>query len=161
MTFEILYTEFYEAIYRFVFRMIGNTESAEDITQETFIKLYKNINPHNTIRNPKAWLYQVAGNLCRDKIKRNNAYRKIIDNIFLKEDTKSNTESNFIESIESDFIRKALKRLSYRDQMLLQLYQDGLSYNDIAEVMDIKRSSVGRMLSRSIEKAEKLFCEKK
>jgi len=152
MKFEELYKTYFEVIYKYSFRILGQTDMAEDMTQETFVKLYDHFNSGQNLNNPKAWLYIVASNLCYNQLRRKKTYHQIIENNFIPNKNESNLEEEFIKQEEQTEIRKALKKLPIRDQMLLQLYQDELSYAEIAEVLKIKKTSVGKLLSRAIKK---------
>jgi RNA polymerase sigma-70 factor (ECF subfamily) len=68
--FHHLYSLYSRAIYNFVFRLIGNTEDAEDLTQETFLKVFSEI---RKLRDPgqfKFWLYRIARNEVYQRVRR-------------------------------------------------------------------------------------------
>ena len=159
MTFEELYNQSYEPIYRFAFRMTGHSAAAEDITQETFLRMYKEMSSENCIKNHRAWLYRVAGNLCKNMLRRRQTLRKIIDSGNGTHERTYQPEENCIKNSDIAIFRKALEKIPLKDRMLLQLYQDGLSYAEIAEAAEINKNSVGKMLSRAIEKAAVLLQE--
>jgi len=138
--------------------MMGQAE-ADDITQETFIKLYNYLNSDNNIRNPKAWLYCVAVNLCRTKLRRINNFRHIINKKLNTCNPVSSVETDYLKKEKINLVKKALKKLSPREQILLQLYREGLSYAEIAETAGVNKNSVGSMLSRAIHKMAKMLKE--
>jgi RNA polymerase sigma-70 factor (ECF subfamily) len=151
MEFDQAYKEYFRQIYIFAYRIIGDKNYAMDITQETFVKLHTYMNGFSSLENPKAWLYRVAANISNNHLKRYSTFNRIISDI--QKDTQyDNTESIIINREEKILIRKALKKLSSKDRTILQLYQDGFSYAEIAEIMDIKKTVVGKTLSRAIEK---------
>ena len=55
-----------ERVYKFAWRMVGNETNAHDIVQETFTKVYFNIQKFDASYQFSTWLYQIALNLCRD-----------------------------------------------------------------------------------------------
>ena len=156
--FEKIYNIHFEKIFRFVYRLIGDLHKAEDITQDTFLKLYNYLKNNENINHPQSWLYQVSANLSKNHIKRNNIYRRLISkNETITTTSDDNLEDNILQSEKISMFRYALKKLSVRDQVLLQLYRDGLSYKEIAEISNVKITSVGKMLSRAISKCTRLI----
>ena len=81
-SFNDLYNQYFEVIYKYSFRLLGHDNIAEDMTQETFVKLYMHLNSDRNLDNPKAWLYRVASNLCYNQLKRTKNYNRIIENHF-------------------------------------------------------------------------------
>ncbi len=57
-------------VYNFIFRMTGNSDEAQDLTQETFIRIWKNINKYDPERNAKAWILAIARNATIDWIRK-------------------------------------------------------------------------------------------
>ena len=151
MEFDQAYKEYYRLIYIFTYRIIGDKNYAMDITQETFFKLHNYMSGSNSLENPRAWLYRVAANIANNHLKRNSTFNRIIRGI--QKDTQyDNFESELINIEEKMLVRNALKKLSSKDRTILQLYQDGFSYAEIADIMNIKKTAVGKTLSRAIEK---------
>lgn len=151
MEFNQAYKEYFRQIFIFSYRLIGDENYAMDITQETFFKLYGYMNSSNTIENPKAWLYRVASNISKNHLKRTFTFNRIIKGIKANSQY-DNIESDLINKEKKVLMRKALKKLSSKEQTMLQLYQDGFSYAEIAEIMNIKKTTIGKTLSRAIDK---------
>ncbi len=160
MTFDTAYTAFYRPIYTFSFSMLGNADEAEDISQETFMKLYNHLTQHPPLENTKNWLYRVASNICLNHLKRQNIFRKILSQTTETDDLRNPhhlsrqnpVEHDFIREQEQQLVRNALEKLPKREQALLVLYRDKFSYADIAEILNMKKTSVGKILSRAREK---------
>lgn len=159
MTFDTAYTTFYRPIYTFTYSMLGNTAEAEDISQETFMKLYNHLSQHPPLENTKNWLYRVASNICLNHLKRQKLFRKILefntdsDTHNLSRQNRHNpVEQDFIREQEQQIVRNALVKLPKREQALLMLYRDKFSYADMAEILKMKKSSVGKILGRAREK---------
>jgi len=158
MTFEELYQSHYERIYKFCFRFVDNTEKAGDFTQDTFLKLYQRMNSRQrTIENPKAWLYKVAGNICLNAVNTENRREQIMDGLDLAKAEYINPENLLLQEEMAGFIRKALDQLRPEHQLLLLMYQDGLSYKEMSEATGIPLSSIGKTLWRGIEKVSDLL----
>lgn len=151
-SFEQIYESYFNRIYKFVFRLTGQAEDAKDLTQDTFIKLNNHFSSFLNHENPKAWVYKVAANTCLNHLKRKEKYRMILNQVGKETSPVKSTEEEFIKKEKQNMLRKELNRLPPRDQIILGLYKEGLSYTDMARVINVKKSSVGKILSRAIKK---------
>ena len=160
MVFDEIYNIHFEKIYNFVYQLVGDQCQAEDITQETFVKLYYYRNNNENIKNPKSWLYKVAANSSKNYLKRKYILHRILSKTnIIASNIDEEIEDNIIRAEKIKLLRKILQELSARDQILLQLYNDGLSYKEIAEAANIKEEYVGTYISRAIIKCSN-FIEK-
>lgn len=158
MTFNELYHAHYEQIYRFCFRFVGDADKASDLCQDTFVKLFHRMKASSqNIKNEKAWLYKVAGNLCINAVAQKNNRTWILDSIHNNSSDGQNPESTFIVSETKEMIRLALEQFEPKQRMLLLMYQDGLSYKEMADTTEIPLNSVGKTLWRSIEKLSEMI----
>jgi RNA polymerase sigma factor (sigma-70 family) len=154
--FDQIYGELFKSVYRFVYRLINNSEEAEQITQESFIKLYCFSKDNTPIKEPCAWMYRVATNLCLNELKRKERYQKIIKQNpgLLKGESEQqantrNSEETFLIKEKQDQIRDAFNDLPSGDQVVLELYQAGLSYPEMASILKVKTSTIGKKLYRA------------
>ena len=153
MTFDELYKQNYEAIYKFCFRFLNNREKARDVVQDTFLKLYQQMDKGGyQIENPGSWLYKVAGNNCLNLLNMANRQKEINHQMEIRHTEKSNPESQFISNENAMRVRKAIRSLSPQHQMLVLMYQDGLSYKEMSEATAIPVNSIGKTLWRNIQK---------
>lgn len=152
MSFNQIYSAFYKEIYRFAFQLCLSHAESEDLLQETFMRLFKEMTKGVELKQPKAWLYKVVLNLWRNKYKKNKMVllKNIKDEYY--GDTNQTPETDFIHHEKRKFIFESIDQLPLKDRNILVLYHDGLSYEEIAEVLDIKKGSVGTTLRRSIQK---------
>ncbi len=153
--FQSLYRAYYANIYRFIFGMTGNGAEAEDLTQETFLKLYEYLQGNGGLDHYKAWTYRVAANLTCNLLKRRTTFRKIMSGQFFAGVDDNDAERHCLKAQEAKLVREALDSLSLRDRTILGLYQENLSYNEIAGALDINVSSVGKILSRARQRLMK------
>ena len=152
MPFNQIYNLHYIKIYQFVYRLSFSHQDSEDIAQEVFMNLHKEISRKNTPNNIKAWLYKCALNKFINTNKKNKTIY-FTNNIDQYEKVFVNsTETEIIQNEKKRIITNALSKLSYKEQILLNLYNDEFSYKEISEILDIKFTSIGKMLSRLIEK---------
>ena len=149
-----LFQEHGAALYRFCRSVLRHSGDAEDVVQETFLKLLDHLQHDGDTGNLKSWLFTVAANGCRDRTRWRlrwlpwNAERDhrtvdpVDEEVRLKPDTTS-------------VARKALRRLAPRDRLLLSLRAQGLSYKEIAAASGIREQSVGRLLARALDRWRK------
>lgn len=154
--FESLYEHFAAAIYGFSYRLLGNSEEASDLTQETFFRLFQAMDGGPLIDNPKSWLYTVAANLCTNQLKKKAQRRRNTE--FADRNGRSQEEELVVRQ-ESELLRRCLSQIDKRDQILLMLYGNDLSYAEMSRATGIKTSSIGKTLARAIEKLARLVKE--
>ncbi len=152
IVFEPVYKELYPMIYCYVYRFIGNQEEARQMTQQTFANFYEYICGNSSIKNPKALVYRIAGNICCDYLRRKRKVRITNHDGLFHLKISSQPEEELLKKEEKAIFHTALSQLSSRDQQCLLLYYEGFSYMEIAECLKIKKTSVGKVLARAIEK---------
>ena len=151
--FDACYREFYPKIYRYTFRLIGNHQEAEQLTQEAFASLYGYVSAGSQVRNVRALIYRIAHNACLNYLKRENKLEEILSQqVSLRTESLSNNEERLIKERRAALIRRALFRLPPRDQTCLLLYGEEFSYAEIAKAAGIKKTSVGKILARAAER---------
>jgi RNA polymerase sigma-70 factor (ECF subfamily) len=139
------------SLLRFCRAALGNGADAEDIVQDTFVKLLQHLNGEGNRTNLRAWLFTVAAHACRDRARwktRWLPWRPELDTRVVAPVDSRPDESR---------ARAALARLASRDRLLLSLRAQGLSYRDIAAASGVRERSVGRLLARALDRWKKSF----
>ncbi|MDD2731694.1 MAG: RNA polymerase sigma factor [Candidatus Pacebacteria bacterium] len=153
---EILY--FYEKqIFNYIYRLVNEKESAEDLTQETFIKVFKEINKIKPDLNFKSWVYKIATNKAYDwfRKKKRLAAIPILSNTSrhypgVSEDNLPYTDDKSKEIEITDEINRALEKLNPREKTALILfYRQDLSCQEIADALSIPLNTVKTHLYRA------------
>jgi RNA polymerase sigma-70 factor (ECF subfamily) len=150
-SFEDLVFIFEKSIFGYLLYSTGRKEDAEDLTQEVFIKVYKNLKSLDPNLNFKAWLFKIASNTLIDWRRKRGEEREL----FLIDDKDSN-----FETIDEDFsylkietakdIADALDKIKpeYKVVLLLFYWQD-FSYEEIASVLSLPLGTVKTNLRRA------------
>ncbi len=162
-SFEALFRQHYQRVYGILFRLVGNKGEAEDITQEVFLKLYRNPPAQSADHNWGAWLYRVATNAGYNHIR--GRKRQWQRNIWLvpgadrvHDDPSAENPVRQVEQKETQaMVRTALAQLKPQQGQLLLLRQMGFSYAELAEACQISPNSVGVFLSRAAKAFEKAY----
>jgi RNA polymerase sigma-70 factor (ECF subfamily) len=160
--FESLLSHYEKAIYNYVFKTIPQKQEAEDITQEVFFKVYKNLQKIDINGNFTAWLYKVATNTTFDHLRRKKRKPEllIIDDEDAHFETVDDTPAYLgLEQLQdSEQLGKAMSNLrpEYKSILLLYYYQD-YSYQEIAEIMDLPINTVKTYLHRARQNLKSEF----
>lgn len=132
--------------------------AAQDLFQEVFIKVFKNIDSFRGDSSEKTWIIQIAINSCRDYLK--SSWIKRIVSFNFEKETLTNTEKSVIESIEKkEIIDSVLNLPSKLKEVVLLYYYFGYSSVEIAKIIGISESSVRSRLMRAREYLKKYFVE--
>lgn len=149
--FHKLYELFSKPIYNFVLRLIGSAEDAEDLTQETFLKVHGQI---RNLRKPgqfRFWLYRIARNEVYQRLRRSKKGSEVsmddeqIDyHSFLPSQSPDiDPEKRALSRELGEIINEALREMSpkYRDVFVLAVFHK-MSYEDISKIVDRSLLSV-------------------
>lgn len=160
-SFEMLFHRHYDRVYGLLFRLVGERAEAEDLTQETFIKLhaYAQKRWRGGEENVSAWLYRVAMNLGYNALRgRKRRWRRDVH--LLPESTNADLpQEAFLRREERTVVRAALARLSRPQAQLLMLRQMEFSYAECAAICSIAPGSVGTLLARAAAAFRRVYGE--
>jgi RNA polymerase sigma-70 factor (ECF subfamily) len=151
------------AIHSYAFRLLGNQEDADDVTQEVFIRAHERL---DQLRDPdrlRPWLYRIATNLCMDNLRKRTRTRRIFGiPIYLDgggdeddgtgpHDVAQPGSANAFDGVaERDHINRALRRMAPKYATCLVLHSaQGLSYREIAEAFGITPGAAAVRLARA------------
>jgi RNA polymerase sigma-70 factor, ECF subfamily len=166
--FEELVRRYQRPITSYVYRMLGDYESSLDVTQEVFIKVYNSLSRYSVEYKFSTWIYRIAHNAAVDHLRRNTVTPQSLeaenaDGSFQiqLESRGSSPEEDRERSewrVEIDAVVRCLPA-AYRDLILLRHSRD-LSYDEIAEVMNLPLGTVKNRLFRAREMMRELFIER-
>ncbi len=157
-----------DRLYNFIYRYLYDSDRAEDILQDTFIKLYTHKNSYRQIAKFSTWLYTIAGNLAKTelrKLKRRKTYsisevsRNEKEFIIKSPNTDTENDANSINIEKS--IQKALNQLpqDFKTIIILRDIQE-LSYEDISCIVNVPIGTVKSRINRGRLKLQKLLTNK-
>ncbi len=159
-SFEELIISHKKKIFNIAYRMLGNLEDANDVTQEALVKAYRGIKKFNEKSSFSTWLYTIVNNACIDFIRKN---RK--DNVVYLDREYETEESSYTlqinsgeETPEQAFEKKEVQRLVHKainklsdDHRRIIILKDikQFSYKEISEIIDCSEGTVKSRLSRA------------
>jgi RNA polymerase sigma-70 factor (ECF subfamily) len=156
-----LYVKLRPSLISYVYHLIGSTRDAEDVVQIAFIQLFDQINENAEIRNIRGWLYRVVHNLAIDQVRSASRREAFFREWLADYEDVSDEESAEQALIRREQIEKSLELLNEREQRCLMLRVEGLSYQEIAEIIDTTPKSVSVYLARGLKKFESRHEDKK
>jgi len=144
--FEKTYRDHYPKLYRIATKMLQDPEVAKDVVQDVFTAYYFAMSNEKAIRDTKNWLVRSTINKGID-YKRKTARTVTMENPL--------PETNERPQDEAPDILNAIAHLNEKEQTLVVLYSEGYSYKEIAEITGRNYHSIGKTLSRIMDKIKK------
>lgn len=151
--FEELVRRYERQIYSLALRMMNNQEDANDVAQDIFIKIYHGLSKFDESRKFFSWMYKLALNVCYTQLKKRPPESYTLDNVIdfapLIPDKDTYPEDYFESKELRELVQQAISELpeSFRVPVLLR-YMEELSYQQIADVMDLPVSTIETRLYR-------------
>lgn len=145
--FEITYQNNYQRLFRIATKMLRDSDAARDVVHDVFMAYYFVFNDKKVIKDAKNWLIRCTINKGVDFLRKNK--RIISDKTVAKQSITSQTIDSQLDLIS---ISSLISKLNAKDQSLVVLYSEGYSYKEIAEITGLNFNSVGKTLSRILEK---------
>jgi RNA polymerase sigma-70 factor (ECF subfamily) len=156
-----LFEQHHISVFRYVMRKTKDSGRAEDITQESFLRLFRHLKEERPLDNPKAWLFTVANNLAIDASRRDSHIQDLDEATWDKiEDSRLATadpEKLTLERERMERLRSAVLSLTDLERECLHLRAEGLRYREIADLMKVNISSIADALRRAMLKLSREF----
>ena len=145
--FEITYRSNYQLLFRIAAKMLRDTDVARDVIHDVFMAYYFVLNYKKVIKDEKNWLIRCTINKGVDFLRKN---KKIVSNETVAKN--DNTLQTIDSQLDLISISNLISKLDAKDQSLVVLYSEGYSYKEIAEITGMNFNSIGKTLSRILEK---------
>ena len=152
--FDCLFLRYYEQVYRVAYGLVGKREEAEDLAQETFLEMYRRPPELPDGSTLLAWLCRVAVNKGYNALRGERRERLRLERLDGPAEPVD-PQAVLLRAEENARVRDALAQLPDRQHRLLVLRYAGLSYGEVAAVLEVAPGSVGTMLVR----AERAFMD--
>ncbi|MGQ0543522.1 MAG: sigma-70 family RNA polymerase sigma factor [Blastocatellia bacterium] len=149
--FDEAFTLHHRTVFRAARSVVHDPGLAEDVTQEVFIRLYKNMDSIADLEMLRPWLIRVALNVAKNTV-RGNIRANTRDENYVKETVESgvfSVEDEYEQQTEVNEINRALEKVKEPLRSCLVLKQQGLSYREIAESLSLNETSIGTYVARA------------
>lgn len=157
LAFDFIVNRYKDQLLNFAYRFVGNIEEAEDVVQETFLRLYRNRHAYRQIAKFSTWIYTIAGNLSKTELRKRKR-RKLVsisdigfdEKDYQIEDQHADTERDVDSVLKEEVIQKAIEELSprFRQIIILRDIQE-LSYEEVGKILKIPLGTVKSRVNRA------------
>jgi RNA polymerase sigma-70 factor (ECF subfamily) len=163
--FDEVYARFGEMVYNLSLRLAGNREEAADLTQEVFLRIYRHLGSFGGRSTLKTWVFRIAINHCRDRLSRHIPPMQSIDGDpeegttgVVLADPNRGPEELAVAADEGRRVMASLARVPqvFREAVVLRDLE-GLSYEEIAEVLGVRVGTVRSRIARGREQLRHLL----
>ncbi len=167
--FRELFKQYHKRVLRIAYRMCGNIQEAEDITQEVFLRIFKEIANFRENASLFTWLYRITINLCLDKRRKQQRREKYKLNTALNSEYTLSEKANSDEGMQmldqqiwqdeiQGMLQKALSRIKPKFRTVLVLKDiEGLSYEEAAQAVGCSQGTISSRLNRGRKQLKKLL----
>lgn len=157
--FEELVAAYEKNVYNLALRMTGNAQDAEDMAQEAFIKAYNSLPSFRGDSKFSVWLYRIVSNVCLDFLRRQN--RRPTSSLSVEDEDGEETQLDVPDESQSpelllersltrDAVQRGLLALSGEQRQILLLREiQGLSYEEIAQALELETGTVKSRIFRA------------
>jgi len=155
---EILIKRYLKPIFSFTYRYVGNSQEAEDITQDVFIKIWRNLKKFDRNRSFKIWIFAIAKNTSIDWLKKKKAIPFSNFENEKGENSLINKLADFILPPKEPLLGIAIERLPSKYRTTLSLrYNDQFTFREIAETLGESINTVKSKHRRGISLLRKIL----
>ncbi len=154
--FSQIYDSYIAKVYRFVLLKVDSSETAEDLCSEVFTRFWHSLNSKQDIKNPQAFIFQIARNMVADHYREKNKIKTVsVDDCPELED-RENLEEQVFSKSDFEQIKLALSKIKpeYQDVVFCHYIED-MPIREIAEVMDKTEGNIRIMLHRGLKALKK------
>ncbi len=156
--FRTLVQTFQHKVYSQAYRMLGSREEAEDATQDIFLRIHAALKDFRGESKLSSWVFKITANVCISRMRRKQLLTTSLDAQVAGEgrllsemvaDERDNPETECAINEMGAIVREQLRRLKPEWAQAIGLhYFGGLSYEEVAEAMDIPRDTVATYIRR-------------
>jgi len=150
--FKCLVDRYQKPLLNFIYRYVGDRHTAEDLTQEVFLRICQASPRFEPRARVSTWIFKIAVNVCLNELKKHERRSRLVQD--LRQEADSHGDSKLDVTVQNrqtqQAIMEALRKLpeSQRMAILLRIFE-GKSYKEIASVMEISVSSVESLIFRA------------
>jgi RNA polymerase sigma-70 factor (ECF subfamily) len=155
-----LYVETRDDVFRYLVAMGVLPAQAQDLAQESFLRLYERLAEGERIREPRAWIFRVAHNLGLNARSRQRAFESFDESVHAARlQREAGAEESLIGREQMARVDRAVASLSAQQKQVLELRAGGLRYREIAAAMGIGVSTVFEFATRALARLRKAAVE--
>lgn len=164
----------YTRIYNYAYKYFSDHDLATEVSQRSFISMFRNIKQLDDTDKFKPWLYRIVTNFCHEEERKKNRNRVVSFTVSSKNDTETkrvastkasdhefNPEHSYQKKEISDLIRQSLSELVNEQRTIVIMKEyEGLKFWEIAEILNISENTVKTRLYTGLNQLRLIFSEK-
>jgi RNA polymerase sigma-70 factor (ECF subfamily) len=150
--FTAIVESYYPRCLRFARAVLENPDEAEDMVQDTFVRLYRALPRYEERQRFESWLFQILGNCCRtaNSTFRRTAARAVDDEGVIERVEATDVTGAHLDHEWGDAVRRALADVpDYNREIFLLHYIEGFSYDEIERITGVKQSALKMRVKRA------------
>lgn len=155
--FDALYQRLQPSLWRYAHRMVGDSDTADDVVQEAFVRLLRR--PDLEGEDARLWLFTVTTNLIRDRGRTTTRRRRILEEGKLDVPRPTAEAVSLERDQKIAAVRAALEQLPERDQQMLLMREEGFRYHEIAAAAGVAPGSVGTLIARAVKRFTQVYSQ--
>lgn len=150
-SFERLVTRYQNPLCNFIYRHLGDRGRAEDLTQQVFLQVYRSASRFNSSESVSSWIFKIAFNLAFNENRRIRRMRLVETPLDNEREYGDGASAAAVDKLEMEQqVMRLLKQLPDRQRATLLLrVNEGLSYREIGEALDLSIQSVESLIFRA------------
>jgi RNA polymerase sigma-70 factor (ECF subfamily) len=156
--FRVLYDRYRDRVYNIIFYSMGDELRAEDVLQIVFVKIYRGLPSFRFEASLSTWIYRIAVNECLNQQRRRGAQHVPFEALLGSDeefDEGASADRQHADRERREIVHRAVMELSPKLRAVVALkYLDGLSYEEIASVLDCSPGTVASRLNRALGELE-------
>lgn len=160
VAFEILVERYKKLVYTTAYRMMGNKEEAEDVSQEAFIRIYSSLGRYNPEFKFSTWAMKITTNLCLDQLRKRKNVALPMDELPEITDDDKTPEETFITNETGREVQAAIDKLPAKyKEFLILFHVQNLSYQEIMDITGESLTIVKNRLYRARQMLKEIILE--
>ena len=162
--FEVLVKRYEMPLFNYIRRMVGGASDAEDLFQETFLRVYTHLDGFRVTERFRPWVYKIATNICKDHLKYRRRHPQVSLDAAIGSEDGSETAFDRIEAPianpselasateTAELLEAAIEKLSpkHRPVFLMARYE-GMPYEEIARTLGIPVGTVKSRMNKAVQ----------
>lgn len=151
--FRLLVQRWESGVRAFLIHMLGGVEEAEDLTQDTFVKVFGQADRYHPEGKFQSWLFRIAGNLARSRLRRRKLVGWLSFDPVLHDrgGDGPGPDDDLVADERARAVRAALEKLPERQRAAITLHRyQGMKYREIAEALDTTLPGVESLIQRAL-----------
>jgi RNA polymerase sigma-70 factor (ECF subfamily) len=160
--FELIVLRYKDAIFNFIYHFLADYHRAQDISQETFLRVFRNADRYKSRNSFKSWIYRIAANLCKNELRDRSRHKEL-----LLDDPAVYTESRYTspdKAYEDEEVQRLVKEAvnslpeDQRMAIVMREYQD-MTYEEIASALNCSLGAVKSKIYRARQNIKRMLVE--